>query len=431
MSQSELDFTNNLRQASPYVAKHRGKTVVIYLPGSLVSVPEGIKQFAKDIVLLNNLGLKVVVTLGASEQIDAAFVEQGIEWQTHQGVRVTETTHIKVFEEVIGRVRATLEAAFSLASAEQNIHLPIVSGNWVIAQPKGVVEGVDYQHTGMLRKLNQQAIEQTLQTGQVVLLTPLAYSLTGEVFNLNTLEQAFSVAKSLSADKLMVFIPQQDLENLPQSMSLAEVKNYVQNSTKVSTETQQRILSLATEDATAIKRIHLIPQQNSNALLMELFSRDGAGTLIYTDRYHQIRTAEIEDVVGILNVIAPLEEQGVLVKRSREILELEIGNFSVISIDQQVIGCAALYPMDNHSAELACLAVEKAYQGNLLGEQLLQKVEQDAKSKGIQTLFLLTTHAHHWFIEHGFVESSVDELPVQRQSLYNHQRQSKVLYKSL
>lgn len=428
MHQSELDFTNNLRQASPYIAQHQGKTVVIYVPGSLVSDSEQLKQFAQDIVLLNNLGVKVVLTLGASEQIDQAYEAQGVRWQAHQGVRVTEASHLKLFQEVIGGVRANLEAAFSLASAEQHLHLPIVSGNWVIAQPKGVVDGVDYQHTGLLRKLNLTAIEQTLNAGQVVLLTPLAYSLTGEVFNLNTLDQAFGVAKAIQADKLMLFMPEHDMVGLPKSLSLNELNAAVSASENAQ---QQRLLALVQSCRQTVKRIHVMPQQNRNALLMELFSRDGAGTLIYTDRYHQIRTAEIEDVVGIMNLISPLEQQGVLVKRSREVLELEIGNFSVVSVDGQVIGCAALYPLVEGAGELACLAIETDYQGQSLGEQLLAKVVADAKQQGMTTLFLLTTHTHHWFIEHGFQETAVSALPVERQQLYNHQRQSKVLYKSL
>lgn len=428
MQQSELDFTNNLRQASPYIAKHRNKTIVIYLPGELISHSAALLQLAKDCVLLNNLGLKVVLTLGATHQIDQAFESKGLQWQSHQNVRITAREHLQTFQETIGHVRSQLEAAFSQACAEHHLHLPIVSGNWVIAQPKGVIQGVDFQHTGILRKINNTAVESLLNAGQIPLLTPLAYSLTGEVFNLNTLEQAFAIASALQADKLMLFSADETLASLPQAMSLKDIPDHLDaNPARES----QRILSLAQTQGQHIKRIHLMAESNPNALLLELFSRDGSGTLIYTDRYHQLRPAQIEDVAGILTLIAPLEEQGILTKRSRENLELEIDNFFVIEIDQQIIGCAALYPIDERNGELACLAVDAAYQKMLLGQELLQAIQAKALQSGINTLFLLTTHTHHWFIGHGFSETSPDSLPVNRKSFYNHQRQSKVLQKTL
>ncbi len=293
-------------------------------------------------------------------------------------MRITAREHLQTFQETIGYVRSQLEAAFSQACAEHHLHLPIVSGNWVIAQPKGVIQGVDFQHTGILRKINNTAVESLLNAGQIPLLTPLAYSLTGEVFNLNTLEQAFAIASALQADKLMLFSADETLASLPQAMSLKDISHYLDAQ---DTETQ-RILQLAQSQGQQIKRIHLMAESNPNALLLELFSRDGSGTLIYTDRYHQLRPAQIEDVAGILTLIAPLEEQGILTKRSRENLELEIDNFMVVEIDQQIIGCAALYPIDEHNGELACLAVDSAYQKMLLGQELLQAIQTKALQSG-------------------------------------------------
>ncbi|MDX1795176.1 MAG: amino-acid N-acetyltransferase [Hydrogenovibrio sp.] len=429
MLQSELDFINNLRQSSPYIAKHQGKTVVIYLPGELISLPENLLQFAKDIVLLNNLGLKIVITLGASLQINQALAQKQLEWQMHQQCRVTTAEHIRTLQETIGLVRSQLEAAFSQACAEQHAPLALVSGNWVIAKPKGVIEGVDFQHTGALRKINSTAINDCLNAGQICLLTPLAYSLSGEVFNLNTLEQAFAVSKSLNSDKLMIFSEETTLSGLPKAMSLNDIKTYLHTQTPGAS--QKNLLQLALDASEKVKRIHLISQQEPSAILLELFSRDGLGTLLYADRYHQLRFADIEDVAGILNLISPLEEQGILVKRSREILEQEIQNFIVAEVDEQIIGCAALYPLGDSQGELACLAVDQSYQGDSLGKELLEKLEKHAREQGIESLFLLTTHTHHWFQEQGFQSAEISDLPEKRQRLYNYQRQSKVLIKRL
>lgn len=428
MRQSELDFTNNLRQASPYIAKHRGKTIVIYLPGDVIANPDVLHQLSKDLVLLNNLGLKIVLALGATQQINQALQRQNLHWETHNGHRITEQKHLQSFQETIGFVRAQIEAAFTQATAEQHSQLAIASGNWVTAQPKGIIDGVDFQHTGVLRKINQSAIEQTLASGQIALITPLAYSLTGEAFNLNTLDQAFALAKALEAEKLMLFHPQAVLEKLPQAMSAQNLTEQIEHCQNTELK---RILSLALTTGNQLKRIHLMNQSTPDALLLELFSRDGLGSMIFMDRYHQTRPAQIDDVAGIINLIAPLESEGILVKRSRETLEQEIGNFVIAEIDEQIIGCAALYPITEHSAELACLAVDPSYRGKSLGTELLSAIEVKASESNLSELFLLTTHTQHWFIEHGFAESRPDALPKTRQALYNYQRQSKVLKKTL
>ncbi len=428
MKQSELDFINTLRQSSRYIEQHRGKTCVIYLPGDLMLASDSFKQLTQDIGLLHHLGLKMVLVMGAAPQINAALTDQNIPWQHHQQFRITTTEMVTVFQQAIGMVRSQIEAVFSQATNQQSTPLTLISGNWVIAQPKGVIDGVDFQHTGTLRKINHQAISTSLEGGQIVLLTPLAYSLTGEVFNLNTLEQACEVAKSIQADKLMIFGHSEQMKNLPKQMSITELNRTIKHAEN---EEQARFLTQISKTNFHVKRVHLMDQNEPDALLQELFTRDGYGTLIFSDRYHQLRPATIEDVGGILDMITPLESQGVLAKRSRERLELEIHNFIVIERDQHIIGCAALYPIAKGIGELACLTVHPSYQGQHLGHELLKAIEQKAQQAQMKQLFLLTTHTHHWFIEHGFMLTTVEALPSQRLSLYNSQRQSKVLLKSL
>lgn len=427
MQQSELDFIQSLRQSSHYIEQHRGKTCVLYIPGELLENDERIQTLSRDIALLHSLGLKLVLAMGATPQINEALQAQGIAWQHHHQCRITPTEILPTFQQTIGQVRSQLEAAFCQASNQQQKPISLVSGNWVIARPKGVVDGIDYQHTGQLRKMNHEAIQACLESKQIVLLTPLAYSLTGEVFNLNTLEQACEVAKLLRADKLMVFQPEKQLQNLPAALNQVQLAQL----TAELPDAQKLLFGRLQTLSNAVKRIHLLNQEDPSSLLLELFTRDGSGTMIFSDRYHQIRQASIEDVGGILEVIAPLEQNGILVKRSRERLELEIDNFIVIERDQRIIGCAALYADYHDSGELACLAVHPDYQGQELGEQLLEEIEQQAKQKHLQQLFLLTTHTHHWFIEHGFYLASPNELPMQKQQLYNYQRNSKVLIKTL
>lgn len=428
MKQSELDFVTTLRQSSQYIEQHHNKTCVIYLPSELMQQSDSFKQLSQDIVLLHNLGMKIVLVMGATQQIDHALQQVNLSWTLHQNFRITSNKMLQTFQQTVGIVRSELEAVFSQVSGMQQTPVPLVSGNWVIAQPKGVINGIDFQHTGKLRKIHHQAIAHNLAGRQIVLLTPLAHSLTGEVFNLNTLEQACEVASALKADKLMVFANPSQLEALPKQLSIPQLQELARTP---SNEEQQQLFSQVLKTHPNVKRVHLLNVNEPNALLQELFTRDGHGTLIFSDRYHQLRSAQIEDVGGIIDIITPLEEQGVLTKRSRERLELEISNFIVIQRDGHIIGCGALYPINTQTAEVACLAVHPDYQGQELGLELLKAIEMRAKQLQYTQLCLLTTHTHHWFIEHGFQLASVDDLPSERQSLYNFQRQSKVLIKSL
>lgn len=431
MQKSELEFIKNLRQASPYIENHRGKTLVVYLPGEMLCVnqdPTVLRQLSKDIILLNTLGLKTLLVLGAEPQLNAAFSKRNINWQTHLNYRVTEKKHLPLFIETLAQVKSQFEAIFTQACAEQRVKLSLVSGNWVTAKPKGVIDGVDFHLTGALRKINTDNLQAILNHHQIAYVTPQAYSPTGEIFNLNTQEQAFAIAKSLNADKLMFFTSAQKLQGLPQHINFNLLKSLV---TTVESSQQKTLLKAVLQTDQKVNRIHLMNATEPGALLLELFSRDGLGTLISMDQYHDIRPAQTDDIAGILNLIAPLEKQGVLVKRSREHLELEIKNFYVLTLDKQIIGCAALYPIDSQNAELACLAILPDYQGQSLGEMLLKTLSTSAFKQGFTTLFLLTTQTDHWFIKQGFTLSSIDQLPPKKQTLYNHQRQSKVLIKEL
>lgn len=442
MKQSELDFIQSLRQSSHYIEQHRGKTIVLYLPGELLDNQQQLVQLASDITLLHNLNINLVLAMGATLQINQALEAQNIQWTEFQTCRITPTEILPIFQQTIGQVRSQLEAIFCATSHQQTQPLSVVSGNWVIAQPKGVIDGIDYQHTGKLRKVNVDGIRSCLEAKQIVLLTPLAYSLTGEVFNLNTFEQACEIARLIEADKLMVFDSMQTWqtpdclnENRPPSCSSRQLSQQeLQQQLIHWPPAQQNQLQQLLEVSKGVKRIHILPKEDPSSLLVELFTRDGAGLLIFSDQYHEIRSANYEDIPAIIELIQPLEEKGILVKRSRERLELEIPNFTVIERDHQIIGCAALYPyLDNTttSGELACLAVHPDYQGQQLGEQLLDAISLQAKNQNLTELFLLTTQTYHWFIEHGFELKTPEALPAGKQDLYNYQRQSKVLIKTL
>ena len=317
--------------------------------------------------------------------------------------------------------------------------LNVVSGNFIISQPLGIDEGVDYCHSGRIRRIDVEGINRMLDLGSIVLLGPIASSVTGECFNLLSEEVATQVAIKLKADKLIGFCPQQGIIDT-KGNAIAElfpsdverlVKSMEQECAPDDEEcfSTMRFLRAALKACRAgVPRSHLVSYKEDGALIQELFSFDGIGTQIVMASAEQIRQATIDDIGGIFDLIRPLEEQGILVRRSREQLEQEIHKFTIIDKDGLVIGCSALYPYpEERMAEMACVAIHPEYRDGHRGLHLLVHSKHQAKQMGIRHLFVLTTHSTHWFREQGFNEVDVEALPMAKKSLYNYQRRSKIL----
>jgi amino-acid N-acetyltransferase len=440
-------YVNWFRQSTPYINAYRGKVFVILLPGEAIG-HDNFWNIAHDITLLNSLGVKLVLCFGARSQVDAALGKAGIDTTTqnvithdvHNRVRVTDAVTLDIIKQVVGKLRIDIEAAFSMGLINSPMHgadLTLSSGNFIVAKPFGIHNGIDFGLTGEVRKIEADAIRKQLDNGNIVLMPSLGYSLTGEVFNLTVEDVACATATALKADKLLIYgneagILDQDGERISK-LSAEEAQALIrQKIAQSGIDDELRNLELGVKACSAtVKRSQVISYEDDGALLIELFTRDGIGTLITQEQYEQLRQATIKDVGGILELIEPLEQQGVLVHRSRERLEAEIEQFSVITRDGMILACAALYPQDAGSGELACLATHPDYRNNNRGQLLLESVEKNARKLGLSKLFVLTTHSPHWFVERGFVPSSVEALPEKKKSLYNFQRNSKIFVKPI
>jgi len=431
------DSVHWLRHASPYINAHRDCTFVLMLPGEAIEY-EGFANIVHDLVLLHSLGVRLVLVYGARMQIAEKLAERGLA-QSYEGeLRITDSAALTAVIEAVGALRTALEARLSMdmaASPMQGARLRVVSGNLVTAKPIGVVDGIDYQHTGEVRRIDRKGINRLLDERTLVLLPPLGTSPTGEVFNLSCEEVATQTAIALGADKLLLLgsdtgIFDKEGELLRELTPAQGDKELARLS--VESEAGGLLAAALAACRGGVGRSHIISYREDSALLTELFTRLGSGTLITKEQMESLRLASIDDVGGLIELIAPLEEKGILLRRSREILEQEIERFSLIERDGLIIACAGLYPIDNSDCgELACLAVHADYRHESRGDQLLAHIENRARSQGIKTLFVLTTRTAHWFRERGFIQSSVERLPSARASLYNYQRGSKVFEKSL
>jgi amino-acid N-acetyltransferase len=431
-----FDHVNWLRHASPYINAHRDCTFVVMLPGEGVAHPN-FGNIVHDLVLLHSLGVRLVLVHGSRPQIEARLANQGLTPHFYRDLRVTDGPTLECVIDAVGQLRIAIEARLSMDMARspmQGSRLRVTSGNFVTARPIGVVDGVDYHHTGEVRRIDRKGINRQLDERSIVLLSPLGYSPTGEIFNLAGEDVAPRAAIDLDADKLLLFGAESGLldENgrLVRELRPQQVPQHL---LRLGSSYQGELLDAAAEACKAgVRRSHIVSYAEDGALLSELFTRTGNGTLVAQEQFESLREATIEDVGGLMELITPLEDQGILVRRSREVLEREIEQFSIVEREGLIIACAALYQIaDSDFGELACLAVNPAYRHGGRGDELLERIEERARAQGLKTLFVLTTRTAHWFRERGFVPSSVDRLPAARASLYNYQRNSQVFEKAL
>ncbi|TAN48281.1 MAG: amino-acid N-acetyltransferase [Methylococcaceae bacterium] len=431
-------FIRWFRGSSPYIHAHRGRTFVVCFGGEAVA--EGAcASLAHDFALLNSLGIRLVLVHGFRPQVEERLQLRGERPRYHNGLRVTDAQALLCAKEAAGLVRVEIEALLSMGVANSPMagaRVRVASGNFVIAKPVGVRDGVDFQHTGDVRRIDAEAIREKLDHGNVVLLSPIGYSPTGEAFNLSAEAVATAAAIALQADKLLLLIEQDGPRNADgqpaRQLTTEEAQALLEQNAALSPQLAAHIQAALTACRSAVPRAHLIQRRLDGAMLLELFTRDGVGTLISSAPFEDLRRAGMHDVGGILELIAPLEASGVLVPRTRERLEMDIDDYTVIERDGTIIGCAALHAYPGQAmGEMACLALHPEYRGGQRGERLLAFVENQARSQGLAVLFVLTTQTEHWFRERGFIAAAVDELPPERRAGYNPARNSKVLIKRL
>ncbi|EED0699670.1 amino-acid N-acetyltransferase [Escherichia coli] len=441
VKERKTELVEGFRHSVPYINTHRGKTFVIMLGGEAIE-HENFSSIVNDIGLLHSLGIRLVVVYGARPQIDANLAAHHHEPLYHKNIRVTDAKTLELVKLAAGTLQLDITARLSMSlnnTPLQGAHINVVSGNFIIAQPLGVDDGVDYCHSGRIRRIDEDAIHRQLDSGAIVLMGPVAVSVTGESFNLTSEEIATQLAIKLKAEKMIGFCSSQGVTNDDGDI----VSELFPNEAQARVEAQEekgdynsgtvRFLRGAVKACrSGVRRCHLISYQEDGALLQELFSRDGIGTQIVMESAEQIRRATINDIGGILELIRPLEQQGILVRRSREQLEMEIDKFTIIQRDNTTIACAALYPFPEEKiGEMACVAVHPDYRSSSRGEVLLERIAAQAKQSGLSKLFVLTTRSIHWFQERGFTPVDIDLLPESKKQLYNYQRKSKVLMADL
>ncbi len=431
-------FVTWFRSAAPYINAFRDRTFVIAFGGEVVADGKFI-ALTHDLNLLESLGVRLVLVHGARPQTEARLNAKGVQPHYVNGTRVTDALALGCVIEAAATLGFEIEALLSMGVANSPMagsSIRVASGNFVTARPIGVVDGIDFQHTGLVRKIDAEGIRRRLDDEEIVLLPPLGYSPTGEIFNLTVEEVATATALALNAEKLIFLTDTPGVIN-SRGQTISELTAQEADELLKSGQPQPEDVAYYLPCAVRacrgnVPRVHLITRHVDGALIQELFTREGIGTMVARDTHDVLRQATLDDVPGILALIEPLEADGVLVKRNRTLLETEIDRFSVLIHEKRVIGCVALYPFPGeHAGELACLAITPEFRNSGRGDHLLRRVEEQARQQDIRELFLLSTRTGQWFAERGFQETAIDRLPQAKQALYNFQRRSKVFVKKI
>ena len=440
-------FVPWFRSVAPYIHMHRGKTFVVAIAGEAVAAGK-LGHLAQDLALIQSMGVKIVLVHGFRPQVNEQLAAKGHAAKYSHGMRITDPVALDCAQEAAGQLRYEIEAAFSQGLPNTPMAgstVRVISGNFVTARPVGVVDGIDFQHSGLVRKVDSVGIKRTLDMGAMVLMSPFGFSPTGEAFNLTMEEVATRVAIELQADKLVF------LTEIPGIRTLPEAPESEDNpiDTELSLADAERLLAalpdpLQPTDAAfylqhcvkackgGVERSHILPFAVDGSLLLEIYVHDGIGTMVIDEKLESLREATGDDVAGILQLIEPFEKDGTLVKRSRTEIERDASLYTVIEHDGVIFGCAALYPYpEQRTAEMAALTVSPHVQSQGDGERILKRVEQRARAMGLDSIFVLTTRTMHWFLKRGFQLADPEWLPEARKRKYNWDRKSQVLIKKL
>lgn len=435
-------FVPWFRAVAPYIHAHRGKTFVVAIAGELVAAGK-LSTFAQDLAILHAMGIKLVLVHGFRPQIEEQLNAKGHTSHFSHGMRVTDAVALDCAQEAAGQMRYEIEAAFSQGlpnTPMAHSQIRVVSGNFITARPVGILDGVDFKHTGLVRKIDAIGIRRAVEFGALVMLSPFGFSPTGEAFNLSMEDVAASAATALQADKLIYVTevkgipldPKDPESEIDTELALADAKKLLANLPNPiqPTDTAFYLQHAVKACEGGVERVHIVPYSVDGSVLMESFTHDGVGTMIVDEKLESLREATADDIGGILQLIEPFERNGTLVKRDRTEIERDIGLYTVIEHDGVIFGCAALYPYpEARTAEMSALTVSPAVQSQGDGERILKRVEQRARNAGLDSIFVLTTQTMHWFLKRGFAQVDPDWLPDARKRKYNWDRRSQVLVK--
>jgi amino-acid N-acetyltransferase len=422
---------SDLRGILTYIPGFREKTFVIALDGSLIA-DDNFPNLMLDLAVLRSLSIRLVIVHGAAHQIQDLAKQTGVKISNADGTGITDADTLNVALTAANRI--SHEVMEGLASSD----LRAVTTNAIIAHPYGIVGGVDQLFTGRVEKVDTVFLQRLLEEDVVPVIPPLGFDGDGRTFRVNSDGVALEVAEALKAAKLIFVTTRNNFTkngNKPAQISVAEAEEFFKkHRADISEEMASKFEHSIRACRNGVSRVHVIDGRVDEALLTEIFSNEGVGTMIYANEYQAVRRAMKKDVRAIRNLIRESVEQEEIVKRTRAEIIAALNDYYVFQIDGNIVGCVALHVQNGgEKAELACLSVSGAHENMGIGQKLMTFAEEAAKQKGVKTIYLLSTRAFNYFQQKGnYKEGTPDDLPPARREKYDASgRNSKVLIKQV
>lgn len=434
---------NTIREVFDYIQKYKDKTFVLKIEDALIHHAL-FPLLMKDIVQLHGIGIRLIIVIGTRATIEAHLEKERIATQVVNGIRITPKAAMAPVK------LAAMEVVQTVISHLFSGNANGIMGNWIRARSLGVRDGLDFQYTGRVEKIQSDIILKLLDQNFIPVLHNVGMNATGDCYNLNSDQVARQVCIDLDIEKLFFIraqdaIPARGLDLPPGSqvhpsgdilsnVNLDHVAFILDQNRKALSFENQTLLACSRDvigGPHGVSRVHIIDGRREGRLLQEVFSSIGGGTLIYGNRYAHIRKAKLEDVPELLHLLDGYTEKGRLVKRTAADIKRRIDAYYIYAVDHAVYGCGALYELDKGWAEIGAVAVNEAYKSKGIGRGLVQYLIHTAREKQIHTLFLLTTQAADWFFEFGFTWADPSDLPPLRKKGYNRERNSRVLLLNL
>ena len=435
-------FVENFRLSAKFINQFNNKTFVIAIGGEVINDNQ-LKSIACDVNLLHSMNINIILVHGIRPQIDNKLKEEIKKTELVRNIRVTKKEMLKDIVEVNGAIKTTIEATLSsgiLDSPMLGSNIKVSSGNFITARPLGVIDGVDMELTGQIRKIDTNAITDKLNNREIVIISPLGYSPIGDIFNLSYEQTAAHVAQTIKAEKLIYYINANGILNirgeLIPELTISKAKHLIEsiedpkNAPFISYPDFNILKSSLYAIKNNIEKVHLINRNIDGSVIEEIFTDKGSGTVLTEYSLQNIRPAAMRDINQIINIIEPLEKEGILISRINKNISKDINSFYVVEHDHNIIGTVALYQYEE-MIELACFAIHDNYQNLGYGKKLLRFCEQTAKNKNIKKIFILTTQSEHWFIENNFSLTDRKFIPDERKKTYTIERNSKYFIKRL
>jgi amino-acid N-acetyltransferase len=434
MDQS-VDHVELIREVFRYAQAFHEKTFVLQIDDAVVLRPT-LSGLMRDLVMMHQTGIRVVLVAGARTLIDEVLDRYGIACERHRGVRISSP-------EAIPFIRmAAFDSANRLMTSLTGHGVNAVIGNWVRARSLGVVDGIDFQDAGTVDRIQGDLLRGILERGSVPILPCIGWSRAGRPYNVSSRELATELAVALGASKLFFVADAEPLNARDYTVSsgtdtapdgrlsrfrVDQARDFLEanaGATGAGIELVERGVEAA---GAGVDRVHIVDGRVEGVILQEIFSNLGAGTMIHANQYQAIRQMRRSDVPDVYRLMEPLVERGLLVQRQESDLHDYLHDFVVFETDGMVHGCCGLHRFEDGSGEIAGLAIDSSYEQFGIGERLVRFLIDRARTEGISQLFVLTVQASDWFEKLGFEAATVDQMPPEKRARYDRSRNSRVL----